>query len=74
MRKVVLEFPNVIAIISYLLTEEIGGLEVNSTQLQLTGVLSDKQIVTACTAYKAIVHKNGPILDDSYCNELYQRN
>jgi hypothetical protein len=53
MNKVVLLFPDTIALTEFLLLHRIAGAEVNTLERSLTCKLTDKQLLIACTKYQA---------------------
>jgi hypothetical protein len=53
MNEVVLTFPTTILLSQFILEQKIGNAEVNSRQCTLSGILSDAQIILACTKFRA---------------------
>lgn len=53
MRKVTLIFQNMNLLTAFVLEQRIRGLEVKSSELKVSGTLTEKQIITVCTKYKA---------------------
>ena len=58
MKFVILIFPDADSIVDFLLTYNPTHTEVNSSNLSITGLLSDAQIVAACTSYKAVMENS----------------
>ena len=55
MRKVTLLLPDTAAIVDFLLQQQVPGLEVNSSESSITGVLTEQQVVLICTRYGGTV-------------------
>jgi len=55
MRKVTLLLPDTAAIVDFLLQQQVPGLEVNSSESSITGVLTEQQVVLICTKYGGTV-------------------
>jgi hypothetical protein len=53
MKQVVLFFPDNIKLSEFILTQRVSGIETKSSEASLKGVLTDDQIVVACTKYEA---------------------
>lgn len=61
MRQVVLIFPDNARLVDYILNEQISHVEVNSSIHSLVSLLTDQQIVTACTWYGALLERCSPL-------------
>ena len=66
MKATVLIFPDVASIFEFIMEDKISNVEVSD--LTLTAILTDEQIVLACTKYKALPIKTKSIS----AIELYQ--
>lgn len=55
MKEVNLYFPTTVHLADFVLHEKITGVETTSLDCSLKGLLSDKQIMVACTTYEAVV-------------------
>lgn len=55
MRKTVLLFPDTTKMAEFIMQYRASNAEVNSVELTLTALLSEEQIVAACTAYEAVI-------------------
>ncbi|RYZ25393.1 MAG: hypothetical protein EOO10_18370 [Chitinophagaceae bacterium] len=53
MRKALLLFPDVASLTAFIFEQRISGLEVNTRERRVSGMLTEQQIVMACTQYKA---------------------
>jgi hypothetical protein len=55
MKNVTLYFPDSVALFDFILNEKVKGVTTYSNICSLEGILSDQQIVVACTKYQAYV-------------------
>lgn len=58
MRIVILIFPDTLMMSDFIMQCRISNAEVNSRDLTLTAVLSEKQIEVACAKYQAFLRNN----------------
>ena len=58
MRKVILIFPDVISMTEFLLMNKVSKAQTNSVEKELSGVMTDKVLNTACKQYGAKIKES----------------
>jgi hypothetical protein len=53
MKKVTLLFPNASSLLNFVFQERFSGLDVKSSELTVSGLLTEKQVTLTCTKYEA---------------------